>query len=184
MKIVELWGGPCSGKSTLCVGLQYEASKSYIRSYYVSEFIKDFANRKIPISPKNQLWISGNQSHMETSVHEAGYDYAFTDSSPLLCASFANFYSGGRFPYLTQSILEWEDYVATTERIRRIRLFMDLKKDTYKSQYSSEGRYESFEQAWEVHEYQKRLLSVHVHRDLFFIDNRDPVNILEFVRHV
>lgn len=184
MKIVEIYGGPGSGKSTLAIGLQYEASKQYLCSHYISEFIKDYANRKIPISPINQLWIAGNQSHLETAIYEAGCDFAFTDSSPFLCACFANFYTGNQLPMQTSAVLEWEKYVESINKVRRIKIFLDIDANAYAKQYSAGGRYEDFKTALELHHYIHQSLKQHTKTDLYTTDERNPTEILEFIKNV
>jgi len=84
---INLFGGPCSGKSTLAANL---FSKMKVKGYnveLVSEFIKEwtYINRK----PEgyDQCFTQVNQLHREETVLRAGFEYVITDS-PLFLSSF------------------------------------------------------------------------------------------------
>ena len=85
-KVINLFGGPCSGKSTTAAGLFYQLKKKHIKCELVREYIKDWAwDGRVP-SQFDQPYIAGKQMKYESSKY-GKVDYIVTDS-PFMLADF------------------------------------------------------------------------------------------------
>ncbi len=146
LKLINIVGVPGVGKSTLAAEIYALTSRLGIRSHLITEFIKDWAMRKIPISAIHQLAVLGNQSHYITALLTNRYELAISDTSPLLCGFYANYYSNNAFPHMIAAIAEWEDYLAKTHNIKIYNFFIQLTEAEYRTRYQPEGRYETLEQ--------------------------------------
>lgn len=102
--------------------------------------------RKIPISPINQLAVVGQQSHLITALLKNNFSLAVSDTSLLLAAFYANYYSNNSFSNLILAVKEWELYLASTYKIQQYNFFIHLEEKDYKARYNSDGRYEMFEE--------------------------------------
>jgi len=136
-KIIEFWGAPGSGKSTFAAECFSYASKQGLNCYLVTEFIKPFAIRRIPIENLDQPWIVGGQTQAE-KVAYGKYDYIFTDS-PVLLPAFYTYYHTGSSMGLTEATLKWEETVDRTYPTKRIRVFLPFNEE----RYEPTGRYET-----------------------------------------
>jgi len=139
--IVECWGSPGSGKSTFAADCFVEAAKQGYNAYLVTEFIKESALRDIPIHELDQVWITGEQTRKESAAYNK-YKVIFTDS-PVLLASFFDYYYNNDDMGLASYICRWENRANLSTPINRIRVFLPLVEEWFKQT----GRYESYEQS-------------------------------------
>ena len=90
MKVINLFGEPCSGKSTISAGLFYYMK---IRNYnveLVTEYAKDLVWEQRDETFKDQLYITAKQNHRLECLRNK-VDYVITDSLILLGAIYANY---------------------------------------------------------------------------------------------
>jgi nicotinamide riboside kinase len=88
MKIVNLFGGPGSGKSTTAAGLFSMMKMRGHKVELVTEFAKDLTYKKDFITLANQLAVLGEQDHRLRRL-EGHVDYVITDSPLMLSIVYA-----------------------------------------------------------------------------------------------
>ncbi len=79
MKVINLWGGPGSGKSTTAAALFSLMKLNQVKVELVTEFAKDLTYEQNYITLSNQLLVSGQQEHRLRRL-VGSVDYAITDS--------------------------------------------------------------------------------------------------------
>lgn len=89
MKVINLWGGPGSGKSTTAAGLFSHMKLNQIKVELVTEFAKDLTYEKNFITLSNQLLVTGQQDHRLRRL-EGHVDYVITDSPLPLGVMYAS----------------------------------------------------------------------------------------------
>lgn len=88
MKIINVWGGPGSGKSTTAAGLFSMMKMRGHKVELVTEFAKDLTYKKDFITLSNQLAVLGEQDHRLRRL-DGHVDYVITDSPLLLSIVYA-----------------------------------------------------------------------------------------------
>lgn len=89
MKVINLWGGPGSGKSTTAAGLYYLMKINKFKVELVREFVKDLIWEDSLHLLKDQNFILMNQNKMLKRL-EGKVDYVITDSPLLLSVYYAD----------------------------------------------------------------------------------------------
>lgn len=95
MLVVNLFGGPGVGKSTIAAGLFYRLKKDRVNAELVTEYAKDLTWEKRELALRDQPAILGKQ-HARLWRLRGKVDVVVTDS-PLLLSVF---YNQGRWSYL------------------------------------------------------------------------------------
>ena len=83
-KIIQLFGGPCSGKSTLAAGLFYELKKAGYEAELVTEHAKEWAWEGRAIGKYDQVALISEQIKRQARLH-GKVEYIVTDSPIRLC---------------------------------------------------------------------------------------------------
>lgn len=106
MKVINLFGGPGSGKSTTAAGLFYKMKLKHMSVELVSEYAKKllYANR-LDVMLDQQEYIFAKQNHLLHNLR-GRVDYAVTDSPLLL----SNVYATNDWP----GILPFKELVKST----------------------------------------------------------------------
>jgi hypothetical protein len=86
-KIICLYGGPGSGKSTTCAGLFYHLKLTNFNAEMNREYIKDWVWEKRKAKDGDQTYFFAKQARKERLYMENGMDYIVTDS-PLVLTHF------------------------------------------------------------------------------------------------
>jgi nicotinamide riboside kinase len=130
--IVNLFGGPCAGKSTMASGVFYSLKKHRVQVEYVTEYAKDLTWEGRHIALANQPYIFGKQlQRIYRVVNQV--DVIITDTSILYCTMYApkDYYN------------HWEPFV--------FQLFNDMNNLNYFIErvqpYETIGRNQTEEQA-------------------------------------
>jgi ABC-type oligopeptide transport system ATPase subunit len=89
MKVINLYGGPGSGKSTTAAGLFSLMKIEGQRVELVTEFARDEINSGNAHRLQNQDWIFAHQHHRIERLKDNGLDYVITDSPLLLMLVYA-----------------------------------------------------------------------------------------------
>lgn len=142
---VCLYSGPCGTKSTQAHGLMYLAKKNGHKADFVRETVKDkaYAGDKFLV-PSEQLKILSEQIYLEELYLSCGVDYIITESPTLLPLQYAQ-------------INKMDSFLAAMEIAHKIHdsrfksLNFWLKRELTKETYETEGRFQTFEQAINVH---------------------------------
>ena len=97
MKVINLFGGPCTGKSTAAAELYSKLSRSGKRVELVQEFAKDLVWGERHKTFEDQVYIFAKQNHKLESLR-GKVDYAITDSPLLLSCIYGAINSPPGFP--------------------------------------------------------------------------------------
>jgi len=82
-KLINIYGAPCSGKSTISAGVFYELKKLGINCELVTEFVKEWAWAGTKPNKMDQPFISSNQCRREYVLYNK-VDFIITDSPTML----------------------------------------------------------------------------------------------------
>jgi hypothetical protein len=96
-KIINLYGGPGCGKSSIAAGLLYELKRNHISCDAPYEFPKILAWDENYSAIKDQLYVVANQ-HRGIVKSYGKVDYIITDSPILLSLVYKNRYMGNEYP--------------------------------------------------------------------------------------
>lgn len=86
-KIICLYGGPGTGKSTVCAGLFYNLKLKDFNCEMNREYIKEWVWEKRPVSEGDQTYFFAKMSKRERAYIENNLDFIITDS-PLILTHF------------------------------------------------------------------------------------------------
>lgn len=164
--VINFFGGPGVGKSTLASGLFYLFKKEGLNC----ELINEYAKRKVwEESYKvldNQLYVLGKQSHAQF-ICKNKVDYIITDSPILM-----SIYYGQK--YKTGASLAFQNMVREVfNSYHNINVFVEKGSDSY----DEDGRIETKEEALEVHNGIKTLLNDEG-AQYFSFEREDDINFL------
>jgi len=91
-KIVCLWGGPGTGKSTTCAGLFSKLKALGYNAEMNREYIKDWVWEKRNVIPGDQIYITAKQARKEVIYMRNNMDFIITDSPLALTTFYGNIY--------------------------------------------------------------------------------------------
>lgn len=133
--VINLFGGPGIGKSTLQADLYAYMKKQGYRVEMVREVAKKWAWAERPISPLDQLNIIGEQIKDESELY-GKVDYIITDSPIMLGAFYMDFNHGEMF---MQNMINEYMYFAEKNGVEYKNFMLSRKK----MKYDPFGRFES-----------------------------------------
>jgi deoxyadenosine/deoxycytidine kinase len=96
-KIINLFGGPGIGKSSIAAGLTYELKKNHITCDAPYEFPKMLAWDENHSAIRDQLYVLANQ-HRGIVKSYGKVDYIILDSPILLSLVYRNYYRSNEYP--------------------------------------------------------------------------------------
>ena len=96
-KIINLFGGPGIGKSSIASGLTYKLKKKHITCDNPYEFPKLLAWDENHSAIQDQLYVLANQ-HRGIVKSYGKVDYIVLDSPILLSLTYRNYYKGSEYP--------------------------------------------------------------------------------------
>lgn len=89
LKVINLWGGPGSGKSTTAAGLFHLMKKEHYDVELITEYAKDMVwERQHPDHFTNQIFISAMQNNKQLNLVAHEVEYCITDSPVLMSALY------------------------------------------------------------------------------------------------
>jgi len=91
-KIVCLWGGPGTGKSTTCAGLFHRLKTLGYNAEMNREYIKDWVWEKRRVLPGDQVYITAKQARKEVVYMRENLDFIITDSPLALTTFYGDIY--------------------------------------------------------------------------------------------
>lgn len=80
MKLINLYGGPCAGKSTAAAHIFSFLKSRHVKSELVGEFAKELIYQGNDIQLVNQVYIMGSQYRKQKDLQRYGIDFAISDS--------------------------------------------------------------------------------------------------------
>jgi hypothetical protein len=150
--IVNLYGGPGTGKSTSAAYLYYLAKLKGKNVELVREYVKDWAWEKRPINTYDQIYFLGKQVRRESMLY-GKVDYVVTDSPVMMNLYYAQRYCP---PSLSEGIrsatLSFYKQAAEDGN-KHLHVFLKRSKP-----YIAEGRYQTKEEAIEIDQGVHRVL--------------------------
>lgn len=144
MIVVNLYGGPCSGKSTLMAGLFYKLKSLGKNVEMSTEFVKDSVYDGNPYPFQDQIYVFANMlKHLRQ--YDGKVDYVITDA-PLLMNSI---YGEKELPTFHKLVME--EY----NRYNNINYFLERSKDV---DFVSSGRVNTEKESNDIQKKVKKLL--------------------------
>lgn len=151
--IINLYGGPGTGKSTSAAYLYYLLKADGKNVELVREYVKDWAWEQRKITTYDQIYFLGKQVRRESMLY-GKVDWVVTDSPVMMNLYYAQRYCP---PSLSEGIrsatLSFYKQAAEDGH-KHIHVFLKRTKP-----YISEGRYQTVDEAREIDTGVKRLLN-------------------------
>jgi nicotinamide riboside kinase len=91
-RIICLWGGPGTGKSTTAAGVFSGLKKLNYNVELNREYIKDWVWEKRELIDGDQVYITAKQARKERIYMKQGLDFIITDSPLALTTFYGNIY--------------------------------------------------------------------------------------------
>lgn len=148
-KVINLFGGPGAGKSTLAAAVYYKLKMRGLKAELVREYVKDWAWSNRKIGQYDQIYITGKQANKETQLY-GKVDYIVTDSPLLISPFYQQYYSD--VDIVGPAVFALLRY-AKGNGVEYYNFFVRRNKE-----YMNEGRYETKEQAIAIDEAMKKFL--------------------------
>lgn len=176
-KIICLYGGPGSGKSTTAAGLFCELKRSGFNTELNRGFVKDWCWEGRDILPGDQTYIFAKQSRKERLYIEQNVEVIVNDS-PLLLTHFY----GLKYDWLEQAcntsktMLEHHHHFCKYKGYSVDHYFL-----TRGHPYKQEGRYQTEEEGIKIDEELKRMLNdLHIRYTL--LEDNSIFKIIEDIK--
>ena len=96
-KIINIFGGPGIGKSSIAAGVTYKIKKNHISCDQPYEFPKLLAWDENHSAIRDQLYVLANQ-HRGIVKSYGKVDYIILDSPILLSLTYRNYYKSNEYP--------------------------------------------------------------------------------------
>lgn len=136
MKVLNLYGGPGSGKSTRAAELFAFLKKKGNDVELVTEYAKEMVyENRLDVLASDQLYVFAKQNRKLERLRKAGLEYAITDSPLLL----SRVYAGPEVPAELHMLVE-----STYASYDNINLFLNRPP---RSKYKRQGRLQDYEAA-------------------------------------
>lgn len=142
MARINLFSGPCAGKSTTAADLFARLKRAGYSVELVGEFAKSYAYRKQKINEFDQVYLFGKQMQYEYRYLSNGVKNIITDSPTDLSAIYARLYHS-HIP-----IFEGIESINDAYNISHPAINIFLERGD--KPYDIAGRYQTYEQAKEV----------------------------------
>lgn len=144
-KVINLFGGPGIGKSSIAAGLTYELKKRHISCDNPYEFPKKLAWDENNIAIKDQLYVLGNQHRGIVQSYEK-VDYIIIDSPILLSLIYKDYYSENEYP----SILYKGLFTNLVLSIHKFYNSVNIVLKRSDGSFNNKERYQSLEQSLDI----------------------------------
>ena len=151
--VVNLFGGPGVGKSTLACGLFYFMKIKHLNAELVREYVKAWAWESRPIGEYDQFYISGKQAKYESLLYNK-VEFLITDCPIILSPIYESFAGNddpvtkvGSFKFMKQAEakgIKYKNYVLARDK---------------NVPYDVKGRYNSIKTAGDIDKFMQEKLS-------------------------
>ena len=148
--IVNLWGGPGSGKSTTAAGVFAAMKLRGISCELVTEYVKTWAWRGDTIREFDDVYLTAKQLRRESALY-GKVEYVITDSPISLGALYERLYKPG-----STCMADLCAHLRARQLVAGLRV-INLLVDRTKT-YVAAGRWETEEQARRVDTFARELL--------------------------
>src|SRR5210317_1994617 len=151
-KLVNLFGGPGIGKSTIAAGIFYKLKKKHISSNNPYEFPKTLAWDKNYPAIQDQLYVFANQ-HRGIAQSYGKVDYIIIDSPILFSTIYHSYYTKG-YPAEYYGETFHNIVVDLHKQYDSINILLE-RSDTI---HNDDERFQSYEQSIEIDKLCKKIL--------------------------
>ncbi len=151
--IINLYGGPGTGKSTSAAFLYYVLKAQGLNAELVREYVKDWAWEKRHISAYDQLYFLGKQVRRESMLYKK-VDYIVTDSPVLMGTYYAQLFCPQSVSEGVRASTLAFYRQAAEDGHRHVHIFLNRTKE-----YVAAGRYQSEDEAKDVDAGVRRMLT-------------------------
>jgi len=167
---INLYGGPCSGKSTLASYIFAKLKMQNRSVELISEYIKFWTY--IPRTPKgyDSFYCQSKHVHKEDTVLRSGTDLIVSDSPILLAYFYAYYYDSPAQDAMLSIHREFE------KEYPSINIVLE-REDKF---YEQHGRYENLEQSKEIDNVLKNVVIKHTN-DFEFFSCLDQDKIFDYI---
>lgn len=167
---INLYGGPCSGKSTLCSKLFADLNILGYNIEQIHEYVKSWA--WIGRKPKSfdQVYIFSKQLHAEDRILYSGVEHIITDCPLILSIVYSRKYQAPACNHIASIIQEFEKHYPS------INIFLQREGIPY----HQKGRFQKYEEALEIDEEIENCLNEFA-PSYTKIPSKDYSQILEFI---
>lgn len=139
--IINLFGGPGTGKSTTAAGLFALLKNMDVNAELINEYVKRWAWEGRSISSLDQFYFFGKQARKEYTLFEK-VDVIVTDSPIILSSFYTNKYGPEHQKAAIRSCLESYFKSCDEKNVKRLNVFLQRLKT-----YNPKGRFQNEEQA-------------------------------------
>lgn len=139
--IINLYGGPGTGKSTSAAYLYYLLKIEHKNAELVREYVKDWAWEGRHISVNDQIYFLGKQSRRESMLY-GKVDWVVTDSPVWMNSYYASHYCTDIIAHGVNMLVKAFYQQVKDEGHEHIHVFLKRTKP-----YMAEGRYQTEEEA-------------------------------------
>jgi len=168
---INLYGGPCSGKSTLAASIYHKLKIENYSVELIREWIKQWAYEGRKPKSFDQTFVFSNQLYLEDTAIQSGIQHLVTDSPLLMQVCYAK-----RHKYeLWKSLLKHVD--AFENKFPSVNIFLDRTGIGYQEA----GRYEDESDAIWMDGQMREFLDEHL-QNYFVFPTTDFDNILSTVK--
>lgn len=162
--IVNLFGGPGSGKTTLSLDICSYFKKKNVNTELVREYVKEWAYEGRKFGKYDQFYFLGKQAKKESMLY-GKVDLVVTDSPLLIAGFYAEFINDLRF--VTDAAL---GFMKEAEKEGHIYLNFFLPRRTI---YEANGRFQNEDDAKKIDDAQRQYL---VKNNVIFTDLDVPLD--------
>jgi nicotinamide riboside kinase len=144
MKLIQLYGGPGTGKSTIAAGLFYKLKTDGVNAELLQEYVKQWAwEERKPVS-FDQFYFFGKQARKEYTLI-GKVETAVTDSPIVLCGYYAKLFGSKRQSELFDKMVL--EYIAMRKEkgVEDVHIFLRRIKP-----YNPKGRFQSADEAKKI----------------------------------
>lgn len=178
-KIICLYGGPGSGKSTVCAGLYYALKLEGYECEMNREYIKDWNWEDREVKPGDQSYFFAKMARKERIYMDAGMDFIITDSPLILTHYYGLKYD--EFEQMTNTSL------AMLKNHHKYCQYKGYKVDHFflerAARYSIAGRYQSEHEAKQIDdELKNMLITMNIKFDSVVADKNCVQSILDLLK--
>jgi len=177
-KVINIFGGPGVGKSTIATGLFYEMKRQGYNVEYVTEYAKQLTyDERFNVLEQDQLYIFAKQHRKIYRLREK-CDYIITDSPLILSILYFRLNPGISFynEYHLEGLIE-----GTFNHYPNMNIILN-RNDRYK--YQEEGRNQNEDGAKEIDRILKHLLlSLNIPHELLLSGDTTVNHIMRMVKH-
>ncbi len=165
--LINIYAGPGAGKSTLAAEVFMRLKKAGHSAELVTEYVKEWVYRAIPVGPFDDVVITANQLHRE-SVLYGKVDYIVTDSPIGLGAVFERIHNPD-----SRIMLDLCRNIRKRQDAAGVNVVNMLLKRQHA--FVQEGRFHDEYQSHRADAECESLLRTGCNRPFYFVNNADDV---------